>query len=214
MSLITPPFAGVHGESIVGLVFSQTDIHLAIGSSESCSNKFLFQDGDAGSITAIADGGGGELEITAAGHDLSIGEYVSLVGGTGYAGIHRVNDVDGDDFEITGVFGSTGTGTYIRGINFTALGGSAGKHEAGGGFTGRNSTGGARFEFYIIVNDVAQIVFGRTFSNSVDTGNAGTDGSCIDIAVGDKISFGFANLSGTSNIDQDVLDIIVKRISR
>lgn len=210
----THPYAAVHGDSVTGQIESDDSIHLAIGSSNAGTSGFVFQGGEAGSISAIADGGGGEITVTAAGHGLSAGEIVSLVGDTGYDELYEVQSVDGNDFNVTAVYSATGTGTYIRGINFTVLSGAEGIYEAGGGFTGNNSTGGATFYFYIVKNTTATIVFGRTFSNSVDTGNAGSEGAIIDLVPGDIVSFGFVNTSSASDIEQDVLNILLKRLAR
>lgn len=213
MSILTQPYAALRGESVTGIIETSGEVHLAIGSSLEGLNKFEFQAGEVGSITAIADGGGGELKVTTTGHTLLAGEIIALVGGTGYDGLYEVQSVDVNDFYITGVYVATGTGTYIRGVNFKALTGSAGKYDVGGGFTGKCATGGATFMFYLVHNTTEILAFGRTFANSVDTGNSSSPGMYLEIAEGDIISFGFKNTTGTANIEQDVLNILLKRIA-
>lgn len=61
-------------------------------------------------FTAVASGGTGLLNITAAAHGLKKHQYFNIVGGA-YAGIHSVKKViDANTIQIAGTFGATATG--------------------------------------------------------------------------------------------------------
>jgi hypothetical protein len=212
MTEIIKPFAGITGSEVTGTISTQDVIHLAVESSESGSNRMTFQSSEIGTITAISDAGGGNITVTAT-NTLTAEDPVSLVGGTGYDDIYQVVSATASNFVITAAFVATGTGTYLRGVNFEVQNGADGLYKAGGSFTGKSSAGGADFDFYIVINDTAEFVFARTFANTTDKGNAGIKGLLITLSVGDRISFGFANTSGTANLIQEKLDILIERLS-
>ena len=61
-------------------------------------------------FTAVASGGTGLLNITAAGHVLKKHDYFNIVGGA-YEGIHRIKKiVSSSIIQVDGTFGATATG--------------------------------------------------------------------------------------------------------
>lgn len=66
-------------------------------------NTAITEKGADGVITAFADAGGGQLTVTSAGHGLSNGEVLVIVG-TLYNGTYVISNVATDAFEITETF--------------------------------------------------------------------------------------------------------------
>lgn len=93
--------------------------------SFSKSGSVIIQDNEAGkSITAVADGGSNELDLTVTSHGYSAGDLVVVTGTTSYNGTYIIssivdaNTVAIPDRDIDGnqnAFGSTETGTVARG---------------------------------------------------------------------------------------------------
>lgn len=66
-----------------------------------------------GAITAFADGGGGQVVVTSAGHSLANGDAVTIAGTTSYNGNFTVSAVTTDTFQITDTFvADDATGTW------------------------------------------------------------------------------------------------------
>ncbi len=65
-------------------------------------------------ITAIADGGEGTIDVTAAGHIFSTGDTVIISGTTDYNDTYEINSVDGDKFNVTATYTSSQTGSALR----------------------------------------------------------------------------------------------------
>lgn len=64
-------------------------------------------------FTAVASGGTGLINITAAGHGLKKYQSFNIVGGA-YAGIYRVKKViDANTIQVAGTFGSTASGNLL-----------------------------------------------------------------------------------------------------
>ncbi len=62
-------------------------------------------------ITAVADGPGGNIVITAPGHGYIVGDLITQAATTDYDGDFVVQVVNGDDYEIIETFNLTRTGT-------------------------------------------------------------------------------------------------------
>ena len=63
------------------------------------------------SITAVADGPGANVIITAAGHEYTPGDIITQAATTDYDGDFVVQAINGDDYEIIETFNITQTGT-------------------------------------------------------------------------------------------------------
>jgi len=68
----------------------------------------------SGSITAVADLGGGEISITSARHLLSTGDSVTQSGTTSYNDTYTVTVIDGDTYKVTETFVADETGTWTQ----------------------------------------------------------------------------------------------------
>lgn len=67
----------------------------------------------SGSITAIADAGGGDIRVSAATHGMTAGEYVNIKNTTSYDGTYIITNVnDPNTFDVTSTFGATETGDW------------------------------------------------------------------------------------------------------
>lgn len=62
-------------------------------------------------ITAVADGGGGEITVSAAGHEYTPGDIITQAGTTSYNGDFVVQSVSGDTYNVIDTFVATETGT-------------------------------------------------------------------------------------------------------
>jgi len=78
--------------------------------------QWLLQNRDipnAGAITAFADGGGGTVTVTSAGHALSNGDVVVISNTTSYNGTFTISGVTTDTFKITDTWvADDATGNY------------------------------------------------------------------------------------------------------
>jgi hypothetical protein len=84
-----------------------------ISNSAAADNEILSLNGKSASITAFADGTGGKVTVTSAGHDISDGEVVIIAGTTNYNGTFVVSNKTTNTFKITDTWVSDdGTGTW------------------------------------------------------------------------------------------------------
>lgn len=79
---------------------ANTPIALRV-STAGLMSGFTFHSGSTGAITVYADGTGGTVLVTSAGHGLSDGDIISIRGTTNYNGVFEVSAVTTDTFKIT-----------------------------------------------------------------------------------------------------------------
>ena len=72
-------------------------------------------------ITAVADGPGGNVIITAPGHGYQKGDPITQAATTDYDGDFIVQLIDGDDYQIIETFVATRTGTTIYNTALSTL---------------------------------------------------------------------------------------------
>lgn len=72
------------------------------------------------SITAVADGGGGEIDITSAGHGLLVNDLIDITGSTDYdgTGLLVVGIVSANVFSVVDTFNVTRTGDWAYAIGW------------------------------------------------------------------------------------------------
>ena len=85
--------------------------------SESYNNQselLHYQEADTGSISSVADAGGGDITVTtSADHGLSVGDHVTISGTTDYNGDYTINTVPSTTtFTVTKTYTSSQTGTW------------------------------------------------------------------------------------------------------
>jgi hypothetical protein len=89
----------------------------------------------SGNYTAVANAGGGQVTITAAGHGMSAGDVVYLTSSSvaGYSvpnpTIFVVQSVTTNTFNVVATFTTTATGTWHRGCSLVAGAGAAGTYK-------------------------------------------------------------------------------------
>lgn len=67
----------------------------------------------SGSITAVADAGGGDIRISASAHGFVVGQQVTISDTTSYDGVYNITNInDVNTFDVTATFVATETGSY------------------------------------------------------------------------------------------------------
>ncbi len=103
--------------------FADSDTFGSFLWSKNSTDTTISLQGRSGSITAIADAGGGLVTATtSASHNLTNGESVSISGNSGYDGYPTISNVTATTFDFTATFVATGTGDFTSG--WTKLGGT------------------------------------------------------------------------------------------
>lgn len=101
--------------------------HMVSTTTVGLLNNWTHEVGDTAAITAYADGGGGLVTVTSAGHGMSAGNMISITGSTNYNALEEVVGVHTDTFTVTAAWaGDDGAGTWIKGDSLTAGANSAG----------------------------------------------------------------------------------------
>lgn len=86
----------------VATVIETADTPIALRvSTAGILSGFTFDPGSTGAITAFADGTGGTVLVSSAGHGLSDGDIITIRGTTNYNGVFAVSAVTTDTFKIT-----------------------------------------------------------------------------------------------------------------
>jgi len=82
----------------------------------------LWSSDSSGSITVIADAGGGSLTMTSAAHGLAVGNIITITGTTSYNGIFTLTAVATNTFTFVGTFvANDATGTWTQGNELNEL---------------------------------------------------------------------------------------------
>lgn len=99
--------------------------------SEGLYNNFVFDAGSTGTITAYADGTGGTVLVSSAGHGLSNGDIITIRGTTNYNGVFAISAVTTDNFKITDIWvNDNGASDWDQGASLTVGVGAAGLYPA------------------------------------------------------------------------------------
>ena len=99
--------------------------------SEGLNNNFTFHAGSTGAITAYADGTGGTVLVSSAGHGLSNGDIITIRGTTNYNGVFEVSAATTDTFKITDTWvDDNGASDWDQGASLTVSAGASGLYPA------------------------------------------------------------------------------------
>ncbi|HUW34772.1 MAG TPA: hypothetical protein VM223_24450 [Planctomycetota bacterium] len=183
------------------------------GGATGAVSNFTFTAGATVDITAYADGGGGKVTCTTAGHTFVNGDYIAITNTTNYNGVFIVSGVDGATFQITDTFnGDDEQGTARRGDRLVAAAGAGGTYIMG--FSVSTSEGGAagstvEYSGYINATQQGQALCRRKYANN-DVGNCGATGT-LTLAVGDHVWFAMQS-SGTNAITIEKANVVIHRI--
>jgi len=168
---------------------------------------FTFDAGGAGTsfpIASIADGvaTGVDIEVTTTGsHGLAVDDIVSHtnLADAAYTGIFQVKAIiSATQYEVAAVYTATGTGTMDQAATLESE--VAGTIEISWGASATSATSNEIFDWQLMKN--ASHIIGsksrRKFGTGADYGEFGKT-ALVTIAVGDKISFAFANNDTAGN---------------
>ncbi len=174
-------------------------------------NELLhYQEASAGTITAFADGGSGQVTVTDATHGLSENDRVTISGTTNYNGTFKVTNVTTNTFEITDTWVATDTGSWV---SYTRVWiGTDGQYSIGY-MIDIDSTGGSTWNAtsWLYKNG---IVLANT---EVRTGNYGSEDQSmafiptyISLSEGDYIDLRIDQNNLTGNLVHAVLNIEIR----
>ena len=159
--------------------------------------------GETQAITAFADGGGGEVTVTSAGHGLSAGDYITISGTTNYNDVYEVQSVDGNNFNITETFnGDDATGDYHRGTAGCVSAGGGGKYLYIWTVSFEAAAANKDFEFDIYVNTTPTTPVDHEFTAGA-TRTTINGQQILELEAGDCLSFALRNTTDNSNITID-----------
>ncbi|MCK4815074.1 hypothetical protein KA005_04830, partial [bacterium] len=150
-------------------------------------NNFTFDAGSTGAITAFADGTGGTVLVSSAGHGLSNGDVITIRGTTNYNGAFAVSAVTTDNFKIIDTWvNDNGASDWDQGASLTVGAGADGLYPA---FWQMSTAPAAActliFKMYINTTPQNKSSAERKFSQN-DYGSASSS-SILDVSEGDII---------------------------
>ena len=152
---------------------------------------FTYTDGQSGVIASIGEGVTGDVVITDEGHNLEVGDYITVNGCTdsNYNGVFEVNLVPtANTFTITATWGATDTGFWQEGsyLECNTAGIYRGVWNAVVTQTGTNKI--VYTSPFVNTAESTKAYNERTFSGASDVGSVGGNG-LMSFAVGDRIWF-------------------------
>jgi hypothetical protein len=181
-----------------------------------------FLAGVSGTFTAVANAGGGQVQITtSAPHGMTAGQVVTITSASdaGYRPpnpqIFVIQSVGASTFNVVATFTSTATGTYTRGACLTAGPRAAGKYELLWSLTAQAASGtNKQYKFEPCQNAV-----------NVDKGAAGqlmsstgpqccSGGAFVTVSAGDVFTLLCNNQTDTTDITITDLNYRLKRYSQ
>lgn len=187
--------------------------HLVNITPGSVCNGLTVTEGFTKSITAFADGGGGQVTVTAAAHGIPEDHYVSIAGTTNYNGLFQVTNVATNTFEITDTWVSDdGTGTVRHGTHVTFANGQGGDYIAIGMVSSTASAVNTTFEMVFLANNTVDSLSRRKFSTATDVGNQIVLGF-FHFEPGDQMTIALRNLTSAANITINEAQYVIFRVS-
>jgi len=191
-----------HGEMFINnsvtatVISAQDETHLVDGYSVGNLENMTFDAGENGTITAVADAGGGDITVTAT-NTLSNGDNISITGTTNYDDLYAVSNVSGSAFDVTVAFVATDTGFYQAGSALTVE--EAGEYLGVVTASTNVTVGTIAITFSFIVNNT--IIVGSTSERDLTASFGTISGiSVLSLNVGDTICFGLVNIDDTTNL--------------
>ena len=162
-------------------------------------NGWTFDAGSTGGITAYADGTGGKVLVSDAGHGLSNGDIITIRGTTNYNGVFTVSDVTTDNFKITDTWvNDNGASDWDQGASLTAGANSAGKYSIRWQMSSAPDAA-MTCKWVIYINAVAQTkTTGERKFTQNDFGCC-TSMGILDISAGDVVWLAIQS-DGTQNV--------------
>jgi len=164
-----------------------------------CTSNDTMLPGLTSAITVLADAGGGLTTVTSAGHGLLDDQWVSITGTTNANGIFEVQNAATNTFQITDTWvADDATGTINR--SGSAIAAMAGMHEVEFESSFSPASNNDVIDQSIFKNGtVVKPSERRNTSPGIGDYMSSSGAAYVDLAVGDVISFGMKNTSGTGN---------------
>ena len=188
----------LHENSTAMTIDTVNVVHLARLFSAGHSSGMSFNPGSTGAITAYADGGGGQVVVTSAGHGLSNGANLSISGTTNYNGVFVISAVTVNTFEITDTWvANDATGTFNEGSNLIIS--ETGSYVATWHGSMISASTNKDYEFHIFKNglELPHTHVDVQLTNK----NMGLGASNIDdLGSGDVMTFGVEGITDATNL--------------
>jgi hypothetical protein len=183
-----------------------------ITEGENC-NGLSVATGITKSITAFADAGGGQVTVTANGHGIEEGDYVSITGTTNYNGLYQISNVAENTFRITAAWvANDATGTVRHGVHVEIPTGGGGDYIYLGTVCATASTANTTFEFSFLLNNVTNGITRRKFSTNTDVGALSMLGF-FHATPGDHLCVGIRNITSGGEITINEAQFVIFKIS-
>jgi hypothetical protein len=165
-------------------------------------NGWTFESGSEGTISAFADGGGGEVTVTSGTHGLTEGDYVTIVATTNYNGAYKVISANTNDFNILATWaGDDGAGDWDEGDKLVAGNSTSGIYQFCYNMTATSAGNNKNYRFELIKNTTMldQSASERRIGVAGDWGVLG--GCEIEpITSGDVITYAVKNTTDSTNL--------------
>ena len=176
--------------------------HMVSTTTVGLLNNWTHEVGDTAAITAYADGGGGLVTVTSAGHGMSAGNMISITGSTNYNALEEVVGVHTDTFTVTAAWaGDDAAGTWIKGDSLTAGANSAGVYAINFTATLTPAVNNEIFSFAFSKNAVeCEKCRVRNKMGIVGDYKPEPGASLISIAEGDVLNFIVKNVGANGNV--------------
>ena len=189
--------------------------HAINGLSNVGADGMTFHAGGNGSITAVADGGGGTIDITSTAHGLSAGDIVCVTNTTDYDGVYVINSVTANTFNVTATWNITRTGSWgepstleIQSTEYGALG----DYEIMVSISSASALNNQYFE-YAIFKDAAivnHIQTQREFGTATDVGAMSLTGE-EGLVAGNKICLLVRNTTSAGDLTNVNVNVFVHK---
>jgi hypothetical protein len=175
---------------------------------------FSYDSGGIGTVSSIADVGGGIVSVTAgAAHGLAPDDIITINGTTNYNEIYKVlSTPSADVFTVTSAYVSDQSGFWQQGSTLTVLSGGEGVYKGTWASSGISEINAHVFDFTPVVNTViATAATARRKFSVADFGSfSGTE--LVNLSVGDKITFAVRNITATNDVTIRTLDLNLHRM--
>lgn len=170
---------------------------------------WTFTAGAAGTFTAVADLGGGQMRFTTGAlHGLANGRYIAITSASvaGYQPpnptMFKIANVGASTFDVTGTFTSTASGTWAAGACLTAGPAAGGKYTLDWDVTAKAASGANKqYKFEPLQNDTSNLDRGAAGQLMNSTGPQCCGGSVfLTVVAGDVIQMLCQNQTDTTDI--------------
>ena len=173
---------------------------------------WTFDAGSTGTITAVANAGGGILTITSAAHGLLENSVISIRGTTNYNGVFVIDSLNVNQFQITDTWVADEAGDWDEGSCLIAGASAAGEYQVSFSLSGSAAaTKVMRFMIYKGTTLQTKIVAERYFvdGNIVPCGSAS---GFVTIAADDRITISVEGVTDGTDFVIENCNVNLKKL--